>query len=240
MLFWRELVSGGGLLRTSRGGGDFRASRVAAEQIRRAQSSERNIAPEKRVALREPSRNSQSIESREPERVQSMRGESERRARDHMERPPVQALQGSPSIESRSNQSGSNEVIRRARESLDQRDTFQRDNSRREVREQPRARESSQPESRQIEPRQFERRESPIMRSQPRSEPTQPRIERSHSEPRSSGSNEIRSSPPPREVRSSPPPDTSSRQNSNQGSSRHSGGNDNNASSRDRPNRRPD
>ena len=222
------------------GGGDFRASRVAAEQIRRAQSSERNIAPEKRVALREPSRNSQSIESREPERVQSMRGESERRARDHMERPPVQALQGSPSIESRSNQSGSNEVIRRARESLDQRDTFQRDNSRREVREQPRARESSQPESRQIEPRQFERRESPIMRSQPRSEPTQPRIERSHSEPRSSGSNEIRSSPPPREVRSSPPPDTSSRQNSNQGSSRHSGGNDNNASSRDRPNRRPD
>jgi Family of unknown function (DUF6600) len=221
-------------------GGDFRAARVAAEQIKRAQSSERNITPEKRVALREPARNAQSVESRQPERVQSMRGESERRARDHMERPPVQALQGSPSTESRSNQSGSNEMIRRARETLDQRDTFQRDNSRREVREQPRTRESSQPE-RQAAP--IERRESaPVMRSQPRverSQPrveqSQPRIERSHSESR-----EIRSSPPPHETRSSPPPDTSSRQNSNQGSSRHSGSNDNSGSSHDRPNRRPD
>jgi hypothetical protein len=208
-------------------GGDFRASRVAAEQIRRAQSSERNIAPEKRVALREPARNTPSVESRGPERVQSMRGEPERRARDRVERPPVQALQGSPSTESRSNQSGSNDVMRRARETLDQRDTFQRDNSRREVREQPRTRERAQPQRQApIERREsapVERRESPIMRSQPRVEPR-----------------EMRSSPPPREVRSSPPPNTSSRQNSNQGSSRHSGSNDNNSGSRDRPNRRPD
>jgi len=226
------------------GGGDFRASRVAAEQIRRAQSSERNIAPEKRIALREPARNTntQSVESRAPERVQSMRGESERRARDHMERTPVQALQGDTSAERRSNQSGSNDVMRRSREALDQRDVLQRDNSRREVREQPRTREWSQPAPRQQVP--VERREAPVMRSQPReqSQPrvqSQPRIERSYSEPRHSGSNEVRSSPPP-QIRSSPPPDTSSRQNSNQGSSRHSGSNDNNASSRDRPNRRPD
>jgi hypothetical protein len=215
-------------------GGDFRASRVAAEQIRRAQSSAQNIAPEKRIALREPGRNSQSIsgqsiESRTPERVQSMRGEPERRVRDHMERPPVQALQGSPSTERQSNQSGSNDVMRRSREALDQRDVVQRDNSRREVREQPRTRQWSQPEVRQAP---VERREAPVIRSQPR-EQSQPRIER-HSEPR-----EVRSSPPP-QIRSSPPPDNSSRQNSNQGSSRHSGGNDNNASSRDRPNRRPD
>jgi uncharacterized protein DUF6600 len=218
-----------------RSSGDFRASRVAAEQIRRAQSSERNITPEKRVALREPGRNSQplqSVESRQPERIQSMRGESERRARDHMERPPVQALQNSQSTESRSNQSGSNDVMRRSRET-DQRDVFQRDNSRREVREQPRTREWSQPEPRQAP--QMERREAPVMRSQPRSEPSQPRIERSHSESR-----EIRSSPPP-QTHSSPPPSSSPpRQHSDQGSSRHSGGNDNNASSRDRPNRRPD
>ena len=150
-----------------------------------------------------------------------MRGESDRRVRDHMERPPVQALQGSPS-ENQSNRSGSNEVIRRARENMDQRDVFQGDNSRREVREQPRI---------QSAPRQS----APIMRSQPRIEQSQPRVERSHSEPR-----EIRSSPPPREVHSSPPPNTSSRQNSNQGSSRRSGGNDDSGSNRDRPNRRPD
>jgi hypothetical protein len=203
-------------------GGDFRASRVAAEQIKRAQSSDRNIAPEKRVSLREPARNAQSVGSRESERVQSMRGVS---------RPPVQALQGSPSTESRSNQSGSNEVIRRSRETPDQRDTFQRDNSRREVREQPRAREWSRPE-RQAAP--VERRESaPVMRSQPRVEQSQPRIER-RSEPR-----EVRSSPPP-QMHSSPPPASSPRQHSDQGSSRNSGGNDNSAGSRDRPNRRPD
>ena len=223
-------------------GGDFRASRVAAEQIRREQSTARNIAPEKRVALREPGRNSQSIDSqsiqgREPERVQSMRGESERRVRDHMERPPVQALQESPS-QSRSNQSGSNDVMRRARERVDQRDTFQRDDSRRDIREQPRN--WSQP-ARQapVERRDSAPRESaPVMRSQPRVEQSQRRVERSYSQPR-----EMHSSPPPREVRSSPPPDTSSRQNNNQnnnqGSSRHSGSN-NNASSRDRPNSRPD
>jgi hypothetical protein len=219
-------------------GGDFRASRVAAEEIRRAQSTERNIAPEKRVMLREPGRNVERAQNdnRETERVQSMRGESERRVRDHMERPPVQGLQGSPS-ENPSNRSGSNEVIRRARENTDQRDTFQQNNSRREVREQPRTREWSQPERQApVERRDSAPRESaPIMRPQPRIEQSQPRIERSHSEPR-----EIHSSPPPREVRSSPPPDTSSHQNNNQGSSRRSGGNDDSGSNRDRPNRRPD
>jgi hypothetical protein len=223
-------------------GGDFRAARVAAEEIRRAQSSARNIAPEKRVALREPGRNSQfedrSVErsqnaNREPERVQSMRGESERPARDHMERPPVQALQGSPS-ESQSNRSGSNEMIRRARESMDQRDVFRQDNSRPERQAPVERRESAAP--RESVHRQSAPRDSaPVMRSQPRIEQSQPRVERSYSPPR-----EVHSSPPPREVRSSPPPDNSSRQNSNQGSSRHSGGNDDGGSNRDRPNRRPD
>jgi hypothetical protein len=230
-------------------GGDFRAARVAAEEIRRAQSSERNIAPEKRVSLREPGRDSQfesgsvqraaeraQNQNRETERVQSMRGESERRSRDHMERPPVQALQGNPS-ENQSNRSGTNEVIRRARENAEQRDVFQGDNSRREVREQPRTREWSQPERQApVERRESAPRESaPIMRSQPRIEQSQPRVERSYSPPR-----EVHTSPPPREVRSSPPPDNSSRQNSNQGSSRRSGGNDDSGSNRDRPNRRPD
>jgi hypothetical protein len=223
-------------------GGDFRAARVAAEEIRRAQSSARNIAPEKRVALREPGRNSQfedrSVErsqnaNREPERVQSMRGESERPARDHMERPPVQALQGSPS-ESQSNRSGSNEMIRRARESMDQRDVFRQDNSRPERQAPVERRESAAP--RESVHRQSAPRDSaPVMRSQPRIEQSQPRVERSYSPPR-----EVHSSPPPREVRSSPPPDNSSRHNSNQGSSRHSGGNDDGGSNRDRPNRRPD
>jgi hypothetical protein len=220
--------------------GDFRASRVAAEEIRRAQSVDRNIAPEKRVALREPGRNVERAqnENREPERIQSMRGESDRRVRDHMERPPVQALQGSPA-ENPTNRSGSNEVIRRARENMDQRDTFQRDNSRREVREQPRTREWSQPERQApVERRESAPRESaPVMRSQPRFEQSQPRVERSYSPP----AREVHSSPPPREVRSSPPPAASQpRQNSDQGSSRHSSGNDNSGSNRDRPNRRPD
>jgi len=214
-------------------GGDFRASRVAAESIRRAQSTERNIAPEKRVALREPARVERAQnDNREPERIQSMRGESDRRVRDHMERPPVQSLQGSPS-ENPSNRGGSNEVIRRARENMDQRDTFQQDNSRREVREQPRM---------QSAPRES----APVMRSQPRVEQSQPRVERSYSAPREIHSSppprEIHSSPPPREVRSSPPPDNSSRQNSNQGSSRRSSGDNDSGSgsNRDRPNRRPD
>ena len=210
--------------------GDFRASRVAAEEIRRAQSTDRNIAPEKRVSLREPNRNVERAQNdnRETERVQSMRGsESNQRARDHMERPPVQALQGSPS-ENPSNRSGSNEMIRRARENMDQRDTFQSGSSRREVQDQPRI-SREQPRSM---PRESAPRESaPVMRSQPRIEQSQPRVERSYS-------------PPPREVRSSPQPDNSSRQNSNQnsnqGSSRRSGGNDNSGSNSDRPNRRPD
>jgi hypothetical protein len=149
-----------------------------------------------------------------------------------MERPPVQSLQGSPS-ENPSNRGGSNEVIRRARENMDQRDTFQQDNSRREVREQPRM---------QSAPRES----APVMRSQPRVEQSQPRVERSYSAPREIHSSppprEIHSSPPPREVRSSPPPDNSSRQNSNQGSSRRSSGDNDSGSgsNRDRPNRRPD
>ena len=76
-------------------GGDFRATRVAAEQIKRAQASQRDLAPENRVALREPK-----------ERVQSMRGQPTRQNEVRSEqraRTPVQALQGSPS-ENRSNQ----------------------------------------------------------------------------------------------------------------------------------------
>src|SRR5688572_8559724 len=123
-------------------GGDFRATRVAAEQIKRAQASQRDLAPENRVALREPK-----------ERVQSMRGQPTRQNEVRSEqraRPPVQALQSSPS-ENRSNRSGDNS-IRRSREDIEQRDTFRRaqpqireerqlrerpSESRREVREAP-------------------------------------------------------------------------------------------------------
>ena len=102
-------------------GGDFRATRVAAEQIKRAQASQRDVAPENRVALREP---------RASQRVQSMRGQPTRQNEVRAEqraRPPVQALQSSPS-ENRSNRSGDNS-IRRSRENIDQRDTFQRRSS---------------------------------------------------------------------------------------------------------------
>jgi hypothetical protein len=227
-----------------RGSGDFRATRVAAEQIKRAQARQRNITPENRIALREPVRLTQAAQgqssARQSEREQNMRGreQNERRReqndtprrRDHMERAPaVQSLQSSPSTERRT-QSGSNE-LRRQRESVDERDTFQRsDNDRRAIREQPHreirqqpreqreappARQFSQPEPRQQAP--IERRAAPpVVREQPRE---QPRVER-QSAPR-----EIRSSPPPqRAPQSSPPP----RQSSNQGSSR------NNSSDNDR------
>ena len=216
----------------------FRANRVAAEQIKRAQSRQPNVAAENRIALREPARNVQSTESRGQERVQSMRGESRAETiqrNDVRSRPPVQALQSSPSTET-------------------QRDAFRggSNDSRREVRQQPRTRELSQPEVRQQAPRQqaprqqapVERRESPSIerraapspspsferRSAPPVERSQPRVERSHSEPR--------------EIRSSPPPDTSSRQQSNQGSSRRGDNGDSNSRSgdgpRDRSSRRHD
>jgi hypothetical protein len=218
------------------GGGDFRATRVAAEQIKRAQATQRDLAPENRIALREPSRSvaAQSAERQPQNRVQSMRGREQNdrasdapRTRDHMERPPaVQSLQqrSNPSTQ-RQTQGGSNEV-RRSRQSSDDRDTYR--SAPRETREQPPARQFTQPERQApIERRQapVERRDAPVER---RAAPVQqPRIERS--EPR-----EVRSSPPPqRAPEASPQPQ---RQNSNQGSSnnRRSGsGNDDNS-------RRPD
>ena len=216
--------------------GDFRASRVAAEQIKRAQASQRDVAPENRVALREPAargsvgRSMEAVGRQSQERVQSLRGrerDDSPRVRDHMERggAAVQSLQSSPP-DSSQNRGGDN-VIRRSRETLDQRDTFQRgDSSRREVREQPRQ---------QVERREsVERRAAPVERVQPR-ETRQ--FETRQSEPRES--RESRSSPPPQRQDSSPP-----RQNNNQGNSqsshRSSSGDDSRGSSRDRPNRRPD
>jgi Family of unknown function (DUF6600) len=224
-----------------RGGSDFRATRVAAEQIKRAQATQSNLAPESRIALREAA-------PQQSDRVQSMRGReqtdrvserSERtetpRAHDHMERAPaVQSLQSSPSTERRLDQGGSNEM-RRPRESSDNRDTFHSDDSNRrqfqtqprETREQPPARQFSQPEVRQAP---VERREAPpVQHEQPRE---QPRIERS--EPR-----EVHSSPPPQQQRAAPQASSQpQRQNNNQGSSnsnRHSGSN-----SSDDNNGRPD
>lgn len=258
------------------GSGDFRASRVAAEQIKRAEGSRRDIAPENRIALREPSRNSQpaagqSAGGQSAERVQSMRGESRpqndtrspgslrrddsSRTRDRTDRPPVQALQGSPSEST--NRSGSN-AIRRSRESPDQRDVQHGDSRRevreqpstqaseareqprvireqsREVREQPRARELSQPErqapvERRASP--VERRVAPVER-----EREQPRIERSHTESR-----EIRSSPPPQRAPEASAPRQNNNQNNNDGNKRNSNqSGDGPRSSRDRPNSRPD
>jgi len=203
------------------GGGDFRAARVAAEQIKRAQATQPNIAPEQRIALREASRSvpAQAAERQQQDRVQSMRGreQSDRpsdtpRVRDHMERPPVvQSLQqqSNPSTQ-RQSLGGSNDM-RRSRPSSDDRDVFQ--SQPRETREQPPSRQFTQPE----------RRDVPVQ---------QPRVERS--EPR-----EVRSSPPPQRApqQASPQPQ---RQNSNQGSSnsnRHSSSNSNDDNSR-RPDRR--
>jgi hypothetical protein len=232
-----------------RGGGDFRATRVAAEQIKRAQATQRDIAPENRIALREPSRSvpAQSAERQPQDRVQSMRGREQNdrtidtpRNRDHMERPPaVQSLQqqqSNPSTQ-RQTQGGSNE-IRRSRQSSDDRDTFQ--SRPRETREQPPVRQFTQPERQApVERREapVERRDAPVQRRdapvERRASPVQqqPRIERS--EPR-----EVRSSPPPQRApqQASPQPQ---RQNNNQGSSnnRRSGSNSN---SNDDNSRRPD
>jgi hypothetical protein len=217
--------------------GDFRANRVAAEQIKRAQGSERNVAPDNRIALREFARG--SAQGQSTERVQSMRGRESNetpRVRDHMERgrPPVQSLQSSPS-ESSQNRGGDN-VIRRSREPLDQRDSFQRGDSGRAVREQQQRQQVEQ-QRQQVERRDsverresVERRAAPVERSQPR-ETRQ--FESRQSEPR-----EQRSSPPPQRQESSPPPQ---RQNNNQSSHRNSSSSDDSrGSSRDRPNRRPD
>jgi len=216
------------------GGGDFRATRVAAEQIKRAQATQRDMAPENRIALREPSRSvpAQSAERQSQDRVQSMRGREQNdratatpRTRDHMERPPVvqslQQQQSNPSTQ-RQTQGGSNE-IRRSRQSSDDRDTFQ--SRPRETREQPPARQLTQPE-RQAP---IERREVPVER---RAAPVeQPRIERS--EPR-----EVRSSPPPqRAPQASPQPQ---RQNNNQGSSNSNNRRSGSNSSTDDNSRRPD
>jgi hypothetical protein len=195
---------------------DFRANRIAAEQIKRAQDSHGSLAAENRIRLREP------------ERVQSMRAQPSRQndARSEQRaRPPVQALQGGSS-ENRSNQSGDNSL--RRRESFESRDTFQRGDTRREVREEPRGvREQPQNrEERQIrENHQFrgqpsesrrEVREAPVerratpqierrsapqvehrpaprveqQRSEPRVERSEPRVERQHSDRGNSNSNQ--------------------------------------------------
>ena len=219
-------------------GGDFRATRVAAEQIKRAQASQRNVAPENRIALREPK-----------ERVQSMRGQPTRQNEVRSEqraRTPVQALQGSPS-ENRSNQSGDNS-IRRSRENIEQRDTFRRTvarsgnsrrwfvssrksvSSRRSARSvssgsgranhgaKSAKRRSSAGHRRQssvVRPRQVEQRSAPPCRAAggaTRRERSEPRVERQHS-------------------------DRGSNSNSNQGSSRRESGGE---GPRERPNRRPD
>jgi hypothetical protein len=211
-------------------GADYRATRVAAEEIKRAQNVQRNnIAPESRIALRDPERPTQPTQARSTTRDQNDRPSREQnetpRSRDHMQRPPVvQSLQSSPSTEGRSNFGGSNE-LRRPRQTQDDRDTFQRSNDNR--REQPPVRQYSQPESRQPAP--VERRAAPpVVREQPRE---QPRVERSYSEPR-----EIRSSPPPqRQQQSSPAPRQNNNQNNNQNSNSSSSRRSNNSPSADSP-----
>lgn len=236
-----------------RSGADFRATRVAAENIKRAQATQRDLAPENRIALREPSRQPQS-----QDRVENMRGREQNdrdrsdtsRSRDHMERAPaVQSLQqqSSPTNERRT-QGGSNE-IRRSRDQND-RDTFRGDDNvrrddsirrddssnRRQIQSQPRE-VRVQPPERQQQFSQPEVRRQPEVRQAPverRSEPVQreqPRVQRSE---------------PPREVRSSPPPQqrapeaSPQRQNSNQGGSNNSNSNNRRNSSNDDNSRRPD
>jgi hypothetical protein len=223
---------------------DFRASRVAAEQIKRAQSTQRNIAPENRIALRESSH----------ERVQSMRGQPTRQNEVRSEerrRPPVQALQGGSS-ERQSNQSGDNSV-RRSRETFERRDSVQQDDSRRETRERPQVREQPR-EQQQFREQPREVREQPQIREQ-----QQFREQRQFREPPRESRREVREAPverrsaPQVERRSSPPPVERSeprveRQHSNQGSnqssqqssSRRDSGGDGPRTSRDRPTRRPD
>jgi hypothetical protein len=204
-------------------GGDFRATRVAAEQIKRAQASQRNLAPENRVALREPKERVQSMRA-QPTRQNEVR--SEQRAR-----PPVQALQSSPS-EDRSNRSGDNSnTFRREQPQIrEERQLRERPSeSRREVREAPVERRASPSVERrsapQVEQRsaprverrsapQVEQRSAPRVeqRPEPRAERSEPRVERQHS-------------------------DRGNNSNSNQGSSRRESSGE---GPRERPNRRPD
>jgi hypothetical protein len=214
-------------------GGDFRATRVAAEQIKRAQASQRDVAPENRIALREP---------RASERVQSMRGQptrqnevrSEQRS-EQRARPPVQALQSSPS-ENRSNRSGDNSnTFRREQPQIREERQFRErpSESRREVREAPVERRASPPVERRSAP-QVERRSAPQVerRSAPQVEQrSAPRVEQ-RSEPRVERSEPQRSEP--RVERQHSDRGNSS---SNQGSSRRESSGE---GPRERPNRRPD
>jgi hypothetical protein len=225
-------------------GGDFRATRVAAEQIKRAQANQRDLAPENRIALREPT-----------ERVQSMRGQQTRQnevSSEHRSRPPVQALQGSPP-EDRSNRSGDNS-IRRSRESIERRDTFQRsDDTRREqpqirvqpqIRAQPQIREERQLREQPSELRR-EVREAPVQRrvSPPVERRISPPIERrSAPQVEQRPAPRVEQRPEPRAERSQPRverqhSDRGSTSNSNQGSSRRESSGE---GPRERPNRRPD
>lgn len=236
--------------------GDFRANRMAAEQIKRAQANQRDLAPENRIALREPSRNSQSSETRSSERVQSMRGQSTRQndvRSEQRARPPVQALQ-SGSSENRPNPSGDNS-IRRPRENFEPRDTFQRGDTRREAREQPQIREERQLRERPSESRRGVR-EAPVERQaapqvERRSAPQVERRPAPQFEPRSAPRMEQRSEPrveqrsAPRVERSEPRAEPRverqhsdrGNSNSNQGSGRRDSGGE---GPRDRSNRRPD
>ncbi|HKU17488.1 MAG TPA: DUF6600 domain-containing protein [Steroidobacteraceae bacterium] len=234
-------------------GGDFRASRMAADQIKRAQARQPDMTADRRVALREPSRSVQSSQDRQDvERVQSMRGrdqndrrqqqndrQSDRPQSDVRSRAPVQSLQGSS----------------------DPRDSFQRDNSRNrpaersfqrreepvkrdqaDSRDQPPAREWSQPQTRQapmerrdapVERRDapVERRAAPVERDQPRFEPRRSEPQQQRAEPQ----REMRSSPPPRAPEASQP-----RSNNNRGNSNSNQGGNGPRVSRDRPNSQPD
>ncbi len=205
-------------------GGDFRATRVAAEQIKRAQSSQRDVAPENRIALREPARN-RAIENRGGERVQSMRGQPTRQNEVRSEqraRPPVQALQGGSVREEPRALREQRPQIREERQIRENHQFRERPSEpRREVREAPVERRSAPQIERRSAP-QIERRSAPQIeqRSAPRVEQRPaPRVERS--EPRAERQHSDRGN-----------------SNSNQGSSRRDSGGQ--GPRGDRPNRRPD
>jgi hypothetical protein len=197
--------------------GDFRANRIAAEQIKRAQDSQRDLAAENRIRLREP------------ERVQSMRAQPTRQndvRSEQRARPPVQALQGNQSEPRDTFQRGDTrrDVRERVREQPQIREERQiRENhqfrerpseSRREVQEAPVERRSAPQIERRSAP-QVEQRSAPRVeqqRSEPRVERSEPRVERQHSDRGNS--------------------------NSNQGSSRRESSGE--GPRGDRPNRRPD
>jgi hypothetical protein len=200
-------------------GGDFRAARpgMNRDQIKRVEDVQREQSSRDRVALRE-----QAQRERSPERIQSLRSEPRAqnpsrpqdspRMRDHVNRPPPQALQSNPS----SDASERSRAVGREREDVRdnpgrferrqnieprniesvrprQEQNFQRRDEptfRREVREQPRQREWTGPtQSREPAP-QRQMHSAPAERSQPRAEA--PRVEtRSHAT-RSSDTNSSR------------------------------------------------